>query len=446
MKTHFRIRIVIRILLLLFFGIGAFLIIDQTEFWLLGLWCILFMIITLLELIRFIERDRKSLENFLIAVDQDDFTGNVGIAQDQKILYSAYVSLSNKFKSITSEKEANHHFLNSITENSGVPMIAYREDTEQIVLLNKKAKSLLGKRSFGNLKSLEKLEPGLVKILRSIDDSQRELYRFINTKLWSELSIVSNRIQLQEIWYKLISMHNIKSELDQRELDSWQKLIQVITHEIKNSVIPISTMSEVIAQSLESEGHKKALKDLNCEEEEDLREGLRKITNRSKGLVSFIKNYSKVSDTPEPKLVKVDIAKLIADTLDFLYPEIPSRVTLINDLPNNPIWLDIDPELIEQVLINILKNAFEVLDNGGTIHCSLEQTPHKCTINIKDTGPGIPADVMDNIFVPFYTTKNEGSGIGLAISRQIINKHKGEITVSSTTKEGTTFSISLPKL
>lgn len=419
---------------------------SYTAFWLLAGWLILFCLIAIFELIRFVERDRRSLLNFLIAVNQNDFMGNVGVSKDQKFLYQAYKSLSSKYHQIATEKEANHLFLNTIVENAGVPMLAYEEEKQEVVLLNDGAKELFNKPYFRSITAIEKIDPELYEVIKHLENDEKKLHRFSVDGSWKELSVVAKRLILRNKWYKLVALQNIKSELDERELESWQKLIRVLTHEIKNSVIPISTLTEVINEMLINEdGEPVSLESISEEDEEDLRIGLKTISKRSKGLASFVNAYGDIAKIPVPNLQETNLSELLNGIITLEKQVAASRgVTIQSELPSEDIITQLDPDLIEQVLINLIKNAIEALESGGEIRINLIKSMNEVSIEIADNGPGIPQDILENIFVPFYTTKKEGSGIGLSLSRQIIRKHHGDIQVSTEINKGTTFTVSLP--
>ncbi|MCR9254187.1 MAG: sensor histidine kinase [bacterium] len=446
MKAAYRINIIWRITTIFLFGAAGFLVLSYTAFWLLAGWLILFCLLAIFELVRFVERDRRSLLNFLIAVNQNDFMGNVGVSKDQKFLYQAYKSLSSKYHQIATEKEANHLFLNTIVENAGVPMLAYEEEKQEVVLLNDGAKELFNKPYFRSITAIEKIDPELYEVIKHLENDEKKLHRFSVDGSWKELSVVAKRLILRNKWYKLVALQNIKSELDERELESWQKLIRVLTHEIKNSVIPISTLTEVINEMLINEdGEPVSLESISEEDEEDLRIGLKTISKRSKGLASFVNAYGDIAKIPVPNLQETNLSELLNGIIALEKQVAASRsVTIQSEFPTEEIITQLDPDLIEQVLINLIKNAIEALEGGGEIKIYLNRSLNEVSIAISDNGSGIPQDILENIFVPFYTTKKEGSGIGLSLSRQIIRKHHGDIQVSTQIKKGTTFTITLP--
>ncbi|MGB3464395.1 MAG: ATP-binding protein [Cyclobacteriaceae bacterium] len=444
-QQSIRVKIIWRLALIFTFATSAVLLLAFTSFWLLAIWMILFCLLGTWELIRFIERDRRVLQSFLIAVNQNDFMGNVGISKDQKFLYNAYKNLSSKYREIATEKEANHLFLNTIVEHAGVPMIAFEETKQEIRLINDGAKELFNKPYFRKLTSLEKIDAELVEVFRRLDNGEHELYRFRDESGWKELSIVAKRLKLQGESYKLLALHNIKKELDEKELESWQKLIRVLTHEIKNSVIPISTLSELLEQMLDTgDGTPLSLEELSAEDEDDLRIGLKTIAKRSKGLAGFVNAYGEMAKVPAPALTRHKLTALLTDMVNLYKPVFAEKGHTLNlNLPEGELFAEIDREMIEQVLINLIKNALEALEHDGEVTVSLTRKQNYL-ISIADNGSGISPEVMENMFTPFYTTKKEGSGIGLSLSRQIIRKHQGDLDVISTSGKGTEFTIYLP--
>ncbi len=372
--------------------------------------------------------------------------GNVGISKDQEFFCKIFKSLSTKFHQIASKKEANHLFLNTVVEYAGVPMIAFEEKNQEVRLINEGAKELFKKPHFRKLSSPALIDQNLVKLFLKLENGENQLYRFEDESGWKELSIVAKRLQLQGGNYKLIALHNIKKELDEKELESWQKLIRVMTHEIKNSVIPISTLSEVLEQMLIPDQHNLiALTDLTNEDEEDLKIGIKTIAKRSKGLAGFVNAYGEVAKIPIPKLSDCSLNQTILHVYELYKPVFTQANRFIElDIPTETFNTQIDADLIEQVLINLIKNGLEAIDENGKVTISLSKTVRSFIIDVTDDGKGISNEVMSNIFTPFFTTKEEGSGIGLSLSRQIIRKHHGDLIVKSKVEIGSSFKIILP--
>ena len=255
------------------------------------------------------------------------------------------------------------------------------------------------------------------------------------------LSLRATEFILKNNHYKIVSIQDIKSELEEKEVESWQKLIRVLTHEIMNSAIPISTLSSVISQMLEDEqGNPLPLSDLEDDISEDVLGGLKTIESRSKGLVKFVDAYKSLTKIDPPKFETVSLKKLVADITKLLKPDLDGRQIELSIEIDKSHKVKGDSELLAQVLINLLKNAMEALeDMKGKIAIESKILGGRTVLALSDNGPGIEPDILENIFVPFFSTKKKGSGIGLSLSRQIMRLHKGSIAVQSKLGVGTTF-------
>lgn len=242
--------------------------------------------------------------------------------------------------------------------------------------------------------------------------------------------------------YKLVTMQNIASELEEKEFDAWQTLIRVLTHEIMNSVTPILSLSSTTNLII-----KRQIENAPDENLEDIREALETIEKRSKGLLSFVESYRRLTRIPNPDIKVVSVKELFS-RLHILYEQTVADKTISLDFNCEPETLEMmaDLDLIEQVLINLLKNAVEALEGVKDPAISVSAIIDylgKINLKISDNGAGMSDEVREKIFIPFYTTKEEGSGIGLSLSRQIIRLHGGSISVQSTPNQGTVFTLIL---
>lgn len=445
--TAFRLHIFFRILLAIIFGISAWYFAASTPFWLMTGWMSLFFILTIVSLIRFVEKSDRELSNFLLAIRQNDFTNTYPqTRKNRKRLYQAFNVITSEFIRIRSEKESNFHFLKTVVEHSGVPLIAYTVHDETITLINKAAKELFGLPHITRLATLHRVSADLVTMAQHLRSGDKVL---LKTEINGEsiyLSVVARELVLQERTNKVIAFHNINSELDQKELESWQKLIRVLTHEIKNSVIPISTLAEVINEMLQSGESGHSLAGLSPEDQEDLVISMKTIEKRSKGLVKFVTSYGDLAKVPRPELSETDMVELVQSTgrlEEKVLKQAGIKLDLI--LPETGILLRIDRGMIEQVMINLIKNAIEALREANTpdpmLSIELKRDQGGVLVLFRDNGPGMEAETMDNIFVPFFTTKIEGSGIGLSYSKQIMRAHKGNIRAWSEPDKGATFEL-----
>ncbi len=444
----FRLHVVIRVVLAVSFGLAAYYFGMLTPFWLMSAWMVLFFVVTIVSLIRYVEKSDRELSGFLMAIRQNDFTNTYPAARSRSNqLHRAFNVITAEFIKLRSEKESNFHFLKTVVEHSGVPLMAYTVDDEEVTLVNQSVKTLFGIPYFTKLGSLQRADPTLVETIRSLRTGDKVLVKVKINGEMMYLSIVTRELILQGRRNKVIAFHNINTELDQKEVESWQKLIRVMTHEIKNSVIPISTLAEVINDMLKGSGEGSfALGDLSPEDQDDLIVSIRTIEKRSKGLVKFVASYGDLARVPRPELQQVDLCELVREVVRL--QEKPLRkagIALETNFPKGALTLSLDGEMIQQVVINLVKNATEALKDANTpngqIQLVIAKYASEVVVQVADNGPGIEEEILDQIFIPFFTTKKEGSGIGLSYSKQIMRAHNGNLRVKST-EAGAVFELS----
>lgn len=451
MFRNFRFHIVIRLLLILVLGYVAVYVATQTHFWLVAFWIGLLVVILTIELIRYVERSNKDLYNFLLAIRQSDFStiyptfDNKGSSDRLK---EAYTEILQVFHQLRSEKEFHHQYLQLVVEHIKVALLCY-DEREEIILMNDGAKKLLSKPYLKNIQALLQIDNTLPNLIRQLEAGQRELLKVEINGVSLHLSIQATAFKMQQKHYKLISFQDIRNELEAQEVESWQKLIRVLTHEIMNSVIPIATLTSVINGMLvENDGQSRNLATLDEEDASDIRNSLQTIENRSKGLLNFVKAYSSLTRPIKPVFGEVSLKELFSRVHTLLKPTLDKKVINFEvNLPSLHLRLLADLELIEQVLINLLLNAADAVEGKPTPRIQLtanKTSDNTIVIQVKDNGTGIEEQILENIFVPFFSTKPKGSGIGLSLSRQIMLLHKGNITVQSNIEEGTTFTLLFP--
>jgi len=247
--------------------------------------------------------------------------------------------------------------------------------------------------------------------------------------------------------YVLVSFQDIHPELEQKEIESWQKLIRVLTHEIMNSITPISSLTETVDGILESHVTDELSEEDIKDDMENVRQAITTIGNRSKGLLNFVEIYRNLTRIPKPNFRHFYVQDMFDRAFELLAPKFDERdiQTMIKVFPKD-LKVLADPDLIDQVLINLLLNAIDAVSNENvsnpkiTIVASVNLN-NRTTIEIADNGQGIKQDILDKIFMPFFTSKKKGSGIGLSLSRQIMQMHKGSISVRSKQGEGAIFTM-----
>ncbi|MEQ9307001.1 MAG: ATP-binding protein, partial [Marinoscillum sp.] len=334
----------------------------------------------------------------------------------------------------------------TVVEHSGVPLLAYDTEDERITLINQSVKDIFRIPFFTKLSSLSRVDAELVRAARELSTNEKVLIKVHIQEELVYLSVVARELILGGKRHKVIAFHDINSELDQKEVESWQKLIRVMTHEIKNSVIPISTLAEVINDMCEDKNGGSGINHLSEEDQEDLLVSLKTIEKRSKGLVKFVSSYGDLARVPKPQLERIDLVAMLRDVVVLEEKQMNKHhIKLRTNYPDAEVWLQLDPEMIEQVIINLIKNAMDVLSeevrNASFIDINLKRHLGEVILSVSDNGPGIDQETIDQIFIPFFTTKKEGSGIGLSYSKQVMKAHNGNIKVKSKLGEGTTFEL-----
>jgi nitrogen fixation/metabolism regulation signal transduction histidine kinase len=451
MFKNFRLHIIFRILLIVALGYAMVYILTETHFWLVSFWIGLAIVILISELIHYIERSHRDLENFLLAIRQSDFSSLFPSLRNKGKddgLKQAYHEILKVFQNLRSEKEFGHQYLQTVVEHVKVALICY-DEKEEVQLMNEAAYGLFGKPYIKNIKALELTDKHLLETIRNLAAGRKELVKVNIQNITLHLSIQATAFKLGQKSYKLVSFQDIGSELEAQEIESWQKLIRVLTHEIMNSVIPIATLSSVINEMLQEKAAQNPSPAHQEDEEEiDIRNSLQTIENRSKGLVSFVRAYSSLTQTAKPVMREVRMEELLTRVYTLLRPTIDKKgIQFTMLLLQEDLGLTADPELLDQVLINLILNAVDALE--GKLNPLIElmagvNASGQTVIQVKDNGAGIDEQVLQNIFVPFFTTKKKGSGIGLSLSKQIMLLHKGNITVQSAKGEGTTFRLLFP--
>lgn len=442
---NFRLNIVVRIIFLVVI-IGGFTYCLYHQLFLRSVYVAIALIFVLIELLRYVEKTNRDLISFLAALSQNDFTttyAEKGKGKTFNQLYKTFNQITNKYRAISEEKEAQFIFLSLLVEHVRVGIISV-DDKEQIHLINQSMRNYLSNTSAKNLADLHRDEVDLVKAFRTIKAGDNQLVKKpVNGKI-IPLTIHASEIRLQGQYFKLISVQDIRNELEANELEAWQKLIRVLTHEIMNSVSPIISLSATLHQLVNN--HKKD-QELNIAEKATLQKGLEAIQLRSQGLQHFANNYRSLTKIPQPQFRKVKAASII-DRLTILFQEELGLkgITLKTDLNEGDIEILADPELIEQVLINLIRNAIDAVAEQSNPQIKIQvlnQQSKITVIQIEDNGSGIDEDKIDKVFIPFFTTKKSGSGIGLALSKQIIQMHGGQISIISHVGVGTTVEIRL---
>ena len=439
MLYRFRTNLIFRVLLL---GSGlAGMVIAWPDNPLLAVLSGLLALGSLLSIMYFVDQTNRDLVGFLTSIKYNDFTATSTAEHRGKSfgeLYEAFNLINRKFQEVRADKEANHQFLQTIVEQIEIGLLCYNEAGE-VRLMNKALQRMLHKSLLLHVDGLEQVDSQLLAAIRDSREGKRDLVKITVDNRLLQLAVLTSELRLKDERLFLVSIKNIQNELEEQELDAWQKLIRILTHEIMNSVAPITSLSGTIDAMLSDEPIP------STQTLQDIRQSVQVIQRRGEGLLAFTETYRSLTRIPPPNFQEVSADRLLERVTRLFQTQVQKQgIALHLHRYPSELTLQADPYLLEQVIINLTKNALDALAGASppvsepAIHLHANRNKQgQIIIQVVDNGPGITPAALEQIFVPFFTTKAEGSGIGLSLSRQIIRAHKGTIEVQSLVGEGT---------
>lgn len=444
--NNFKFNIIIRVIVItLTILLFANLSIANT-FFLIPLLVMALVVIQVISLIKFIDKTNEEIGRFFEALkdkEKEDSETKSESGEYYKTLTDQYNREIEKLKNTRADKDAKYQYLKTIVQHIGIGIITFNKEGE-IQIMNTAAKRLFRITHIKNIKELRKISEGLVDSFFKLRTGGKDLIKIIHSDETIQLAIFAIELTLQDEEFKLVSLQNIQTELEENEMEAWQKLVRVLTHEIMNSVTPISSLANTLEEDIKLHLDRESEKaEMSKEELEDLHLAIKTIQKRSDGLIRFVTDFRSLTHIPKTQFAEVPVKELF-DHIDLLmrHELDENKVIFRKDVDPHNLNIKIDRELIEQVLINLIKNAIQALEEQSDRQISLSafKRDHKHTfISVRDNGPGIDEDAQSKIFIPFYTTKKNGSGIGLSLSKQIMRQHLGSISVKSKSNEGTEF-------
>jgi nitrogen fixation/metabolism regulation signal transduction histidine kinase len=446
----FSVNIILRVALLLLTMSGLAFIFGRMELFFNHIILGMLLILQVYELIRYVQRTNRELAKLLLAIRNNDFTVSFSsMKQDRQFreLQHAFMEIVEAYKDVKIEKEAQYEYLRLIVRHIKVGIISIKGDDE-IALINQPALDMLQTGTYHYWHNLKKSHPHFVDQVARMQENESRLIDIPVKGEVKRLSVhVTSAILLQQP-YRIITFQDIAQELSQSEIDAWHKLIRILTHEIMNSVTPVSSLSETMILMLHTaEGKLKDPREVDHELLEDLAYSLRTIQKRSDGLLHFVEDYRKLTKIPQPQPERIAVQQLFADIHRLMRAELQKQdIQLSTEVLPAGLQVWADRRLLEQVLINLITNSQQALQAHQTaqIRLTAKKRDGKTLLEVADNGPGIPEDKLDKIFVPFFSTKEKGSGIGLSLSRNIMSLHGGHIKVSAAREGATIFSLSFP--
>jgi len=444
----FRLNVSVRCLVLACFLLLLFYLLTRTELYATSALVLVVAAYQIYALIHFVEKTNRELTRFLLAIRYGDFTQSFssrGRGRSFDELNTAFSKVVDHLQKIREEKEEQSLYLQTVIQHVGVGLIAFTPEGS-VTLINNAAKRILGVNQLVELRSLGRISGELVEVLMKLSSGQKSLVKLEVRGEAVQLIVYATEQKLRGQSQMLISIQNIQSELDEKEMEAWQRLVRVLTHEIMNSLTPISSLASTVNGMLRpgtpdgvSQGR------LSAETMRDVTGAVETIEKRSQGLLHFVDAYRNLARIPRPTFGIIAVADLFRRVEQLMHERFSAgRIALSTRVEPISLELTADPELIEQVLINLLSNAAEALadrtDGAIAVEGRMGERG-RVIIEVTDNGPGIAKDVQERIFIPFFTTKQNGSGIGLSLSRQIMRLHRGSISVSSDPAAKTTFTL-----
>lgn len=431
------------LLLLVTLTVASFLL---TNGWLIYLVFIIPVIFyQVVEFYNFQRKAHEELNQFVESVHYRDFSRNFDVKHapvELQPLRKGFNEINTTFKIISKEKETQYQYLQKILELVDTGILSYKATTGDIVWMNESLKRMLELPYLKTLHSLAKRDPALYNNIVDLKPGEIKIATAHLEKNSFKLLLSATAFQTDGEKFKLIAFQNVDEALDETESKAWQKLLSVMTHEIMNSIAPISSLADTLRNRLkESMGH------LNNDSGsvDDLEIGIDTIKRRSEGLLKFAETYRNLNKITTPNLSRIYVRNLFESINQLMLPTLDQKSIDIQVVLKEPgLMVEADSNLIEQVLINLVVNSIEAVkekNDPKIVLSGYRDTNNKIIIKVADNGAGMPAEMMDKIFIPFFTTKKSGSGIGLSLCKQIMMLHKGNIQVHSQEGVGTAFTL-----
>ncbi|MEX0646332.1 MAG: ATP-binding protein [Balneolaceae bacterium] len=446
---YFRVGVILRVLLLTASLFLTVYLVFSTSYYVSQFIILIIVALQIYFLIRYLEKTNQLLIRFLEAIRYSDFTGTFRDHQSGSNfgeLNEAFNKVIEKFKEERGKKEESIRYLETVVQHIGVGLFCFNSKGE-IVLLNTAAKRLFGVAVLRNIGGLKTISKSLFDTVQKLKNGNRSLLRATINNETLQLAIYVTEFRMRDEAFKLVSLQNIHTELEEKEMEAWQNLTQVLAHEIMNSITPIASLSATVHMLLEKNTViKEEHAEINTETVHDAKQALNTIGNRSQGLMRFVNSYRDFTQIPELNYELFYVREILVRVSNLMKPEAAKNNVSV-EIESDPQSLELtaDPHLVEQVLINLVKNAIGALTNQKEASIKLKggiDSSGSVIMQVQDNGPGVKPSDTEKIFIPFYSIgQGRGSGIGLSLSREIMRMHGGSLTLRSEPGKGSVFTI-----
>lgn len=442
------INLIVRVLIIVAISLLTGYVVATGKSLRLIILCLFVIVILTVNLVTFLNSLNRKIRYFFDSVRNDDSNLSFPVSEKNSTIREIYKSMNNvnhQIQDLKIENRNQEQYFRILIEHLAIGIITF-DLKGFIVHSNTSARNLLGTDVLTHLSQIERIDRILYQAISGIKPSERRLVQVRTEKGEIQLSLKAAAFRSRNDELMIVSVQDIKNELDEKEIESWMKLIRILMHEIMNSITPITSLSESLTGIYTKEGKPVTPDEITPGTISTTIQGLNVIKDQGKGLLAFVESYRQLARIPEPQKHSFQVSQLF-DRLRVLINSIKKNDRISVEFAIHDTGLEIfaDENLISQVLINLLKNALEALEgaeSGRIVISAAVNAEGRTEICVTDDGPGIPPENIDKIFVPFFTTRETGSGIGLSVSRQIMRMHGGSLKVRSKQGKETTFCLS----
>jgi nitrogen fixation/metabolism regulation signal transduction histidine kinase len=439
---HFRLSVVAQVMLILLVCVAAAYLIVATSYYATTLLVVVVLGLQVAALLHYVQRTNRDLGRFLLMIEHSDFSQTFGVEQAKgsfRDLAAAFERVLQRFRETRAAKEEQASYLNTLVQHVPIAVIGV-ERSGNVDLFNNAARRLFGVAELRNLRDLAAFGPDFANAILSLVPGRQELLKVTRKNELLQLNVSATELRMRGRDLVIVTLQDIRRELEARELTAWQNLIRVLTHEIMNSVTPISSLAATAGELL-TDAQASSAPGAADAAVRDAKDAVDTIAQRGTGLIHFVESYRRLTHLPKPTLHSFSVTELFSRIRQLMARELVARSIELS-LSVDPAAAELigDSELIEQAVINLVKNAIDAVNDVSSpkITMSAHIDPSgRPTIAVADNGQGMDEAVRENIFVPFYTTKREGTGIGLSVVQQIMRSHQGSVEVASAPRQGT---------
>ena len=446
-SSRFRLQVLLRIIVLFATLVGC------VYLWQLDGYLITKLLFTLLPvaqcwwLLHYVDRTNRELERFLLSIAYDDFSQSFTLPKlggSFSELGKAFETVMERFRRTRQSREEMSQFSRMVMQQVPVAVMVI-DQQDKILMVNRKVRQLFGSSALRNIDDLKQVDDNLASYLRSAGSGDRKLITATIGQAKYQLMVSVTHFMVGESVQKIVCLQNIRSELDRQEVQAWQDLIRVLSHEIMNSITPITSLSHSASNML----HELADSGDSADPESltDLASAVETIARRSDGLLDFVERYRQVARLPQPDRSELSIDTLLEELAQLMRLELAEKnANLELELESGLPVIRADQQMVNQAIINLMRNALDAVKSVEKGYIRIHAVPDfngGVSITVQDNGCGIPESELEKIWIPFYTTKETGSGVGLSLVRQIAHAHGGAVSIYSVVGEGTAVTIEL---